>query len=258
MHTGTDGEDMRVSGLRLLRVHGLSVGRDWHVYAAGVADERRGGRRTVCGIHGSHKGGRGQGRAHAVRLAREGVDIIGVDICENIASMTYPNASLADLEETGRTVAADGGDVVWKDNQTDAICCTLDEGQLEKQLHHLSALSGAAPSGMDQAMPEPEVAVLVGHGVEFDVAPRFAEAVVVEKHGASAWAGPFRHLGGGKRGRRFGGQPEQGVVVLHPGGHEGGQRSLERYEVVRTPSGVDRIEMNRCDAHDRFRISMIP
>lgn len=51
---------------------------------------------------------RGQGRAHAVRLARDGADIIGVDICENIASMTYPNASLADLEETERLVEKEG------------------------------------------------------------------------------------------------------------------------------------------------------
>lgn len=55
---------------------------------------------------------RGQGRAHAVRLAREGVDIIGVDICENIASMTYPNASVADLEETERLVAKEGRHMV--------------------------------------------------------------------------------------------------------------------------------------------------
>src|SRR5699024_9437344 len=36
---------------------------------------------------------RGQGRAHAVRLAREGCDIIAVDICADIPTMTYPNAS---------------------------------------------------------------------------------------------------------------------------------------------------------------------
>ncbi len=51
---------------------------------------------------------RGQGRAHAVRLARDGADIVGVDICENIATMTYPNASLADLEETERLVEKEG------------------------------------------------------------------------------------------------------------------------------------------------------
>ncbi|WP_020109997.1 mycofactocin-coupled SDR family oxidoreductase [Nocardia sp. 348MFTsu5.1] len=47
---------------------------------------------------------RGQGRAHAVRLAQEGVDIIAVDICEDVASMTYPNASEDDLAETVRLV----------------------------------------------------------------------------------------------------------------------------------------------------------
>ncbi|KUH68913.1 3-ketoacyl-ACP reductase [Mycolicibacterium novocastrense] len=51
---------------------------------------------------------RGQGRAHAVRLARDGADIIGVDICEDIATMTYPNATLDDLEETERLVEKEG------------------------------------------------------------------------------------------------------------------------------------------------------
>ncbi|MFD3589517.1 mycofactocin-coupled SDR family oxidoreductase [Streptomyces sp. NPDC058683] len=47
---------------------------------------------------------RGQGRAHAVRLAREGCDIIGVDICADIPTMTYPNATEDDLAETVRLV----------------------------------------------------------------------------------------------------------------------------------------------------------
>ncbi|MGV0644586.1 mycofactocin-coupled SDR family oxidoreductase [Mycolicibacterium sp. XJ2546] len=51
---------------------------------------------------------RGQGRAHAVRLARDGADIVGVDICENIETMTYPNATLDDLEETERLVEKEG------------------------------------------------------------------------------------------------------------------------------------------------------
>ena len=51
---------------------------------------------------------RGQGRAHAVRLARDGVDIIGVDICANVATMTYPNATGSDLEETARLVEKEG------------------------------------------------------------------------------------------------------------------------------------------------------
>ena len=46
---------------------------------------------------------RGQGRAHAVRLAREGADILAVDICQDIDSMDYPNASPEDLDETAQT-----------------------------------------------------------------------------------------------------------------------------------------------------------
>jgi NAD(P)-dependent dehydrogenase (short-subunit alcohol dehydrogenase family) len=43
---------------------------------------------------------RGQGRSHAVRLAEQGADIIGVDICADIASIPYPMASPAELAET--------------------------------------------------------------------------------------------------------------------------------------------------------------
>ncbi|MER7691953.1 hypothetical protein [Streptomyces sp. NPDC097610] len=51
---------------------------------------------------------RGQGRAHVVRSAREGVDIIGVDICRDIDTMDYPNASSEDLAETVRLVEGQG------------------------------------------------------------------------------------------------------------------------------------------------------
>jgi SDR family mycofactocin-dependent oxidoreductase len=51
---------------------------------------------------------RGQGRAHAVRAAAEGADIIGVDICADIDSNQYPLARREDLEETERQVAKHG------------------------------------------------------------------------------------------------------------------------------------------------------
>jgi SDR family mycofactocin-dependent oxidoreductase len=57
---------------------------------------------------------RGQGRAHCVRLAREGVDIIGVDICEDIDTMTYSNARWEDLQETQRLVEAQDRRMVIK------------------------------------------------------------------------------------------------------------------------------------------------
>src|SRR6185312_7332908 len=51
---------------------------------------------------------RGQGRAHAVRMASEGADVVGVDICASIEMCSYPLATPADLEETERLVAAEG------------------------------------------------------------------------------------------------------------------------------------------------------
>ncbi|MDT5167416.1 MAG: hypothetical protein QOD02_731 [Mycobacterium sp.] len=47
---------------------------------------------------------RGQGRAHAVRLAQEGADIIAVDICKQIASVAIPLSTPEDLAETADLV----------------------------------------------------------------------------------------------------------------------------------------------------------
>lgn len=49
---------------------------------------------------------RGQGRSHAVELARHGADIIAVDVCEQIDGVPYPMATTADLDETVRQVEA--------------------------------------------------------------------------------------------------------------------------------------------------------
>lgn len=43
---------------------------------------------------------RGQGRSHALLLAQEGADIVAVDLCDQIASVPYPMATDADMEET--------------------------------------------------------------------------------------------------------------------------------------------------------------
>lgn len=43
---------------------------------------------------------RGQGREHALRLAEEGADIIGVDICAQISTVTYPMSTAENLTET--------------------------------------------------------------------------------------------------------------------------------------------------------------
>lgn len=49
---------------------------------------------------------RGQGRSHALHLAREGADIIAIDICENVDSVPYEMATREDLDETVRAVEA--------------------------------------------------------------------------------------------------------------------------------------------------------
>ena len=55
---------------------------------------------------------RGQGRAHAVKLAAKGMDIVGLDICADIPSMDYPNATEDDLLTTVKLVEAAGGEIV--------------------------------------------------------------------------------------------------------------------------------------------------
>jgi SDR family mycofactocin-dependent oxidoreductase len=47
---------------------------------------------------------RGQGRAHALRLAEEGADIIAVDLCSQLETVPYRLATEADLEETAKQV----------------------------------------------------------------------------------------------------------------------------------------------------------
>jgi SDR family mycofactocin-dependent oxidoreductase len=47
---------------------------------------------------------RGQGRSHAVRLAEEGADIIGFDICANDDAVEYPLATHEDLDETAELI----------------------------------------------------------------------------------------------------------------------------------------------------------
>jgi (+)-trans-carveol dehydrogenase len=51
---------------------------------------------------------RGQGRAHAVRLAEEGADIIALDSCADVPTIPYPMATPDELAETARQVEAVG------------------------------------------------------------------------------------------------------------------------------------------------------
>jgi SDR family mycofactocin-dependent oxidoreductase len=61
---------------------------------------------------------RGQGRSHAVRLAREGADVIALDICSPVPTITYPAATAEDLAETVRAVEAEGRKVLAREVDT--------------------------------------------------------------------------------------------------------------------------------------------
>ena len=82
---------------------------------------------------------RGQGRAHAVRLAADGANVIAVDLCEQIASVPYPLATPEDLaatvklvEDTGARIVARHGDVRDRASLSSALQAGLDEfGRLD-------------------------------------------------------------------------------------------------------------------------------
>jgi len=59
---------------------------------------------------------RGQGRAHAVRLAREGADVIISDICAPVSdTIPYPGTTPEELAETVRQVEAEGRKVLARE-----------------------------------------------------------------------------------------------------------------------------------------------
>lgn len=55
---------------------------------------------------------RGQGRSHAVHLAKEGADIIAFDLCEDIATNGYALGTSEDLAQTVKLIEAEGRKVV--------------------------------------------------------------------------------------------------------------------------------------------------
>jgi (+)-trans-carveol dehydrogenase len=101
---------------------------------------------------------RGQGRSHAVTLAREGADIIAVDICKQIDTMPYPMATAEDLAETVREVEALGRRIVAAQADVrdyDAVKAALDEGVAELgRLDIVSANAGIASYGDLAELPE--------------------------------------------------------------------------------------------------------
>jgi SDR family mycofactocin-dependent oxidoreductase len=77
---------------------------------------------------------RGQGRSHAVRLAEEGADIIAIDVCTPIETVTYRGAGEADLAETAAEVEKLDRRIVTR----------------KADVRDLSALRSAVAAGLDE------------------------------------------------------------------------------------------------------------
>jgi len=77
---------------------------------------------------------RGQGRSHAVRLAEEGADIIGFDICANDDAVEYPLATREDLDETADLIEKFGRKAILRVADVrdyDAVKQVVDDGVAE-------------------------------------------------------------------------------------------------------------------------------
>jgi (+)-trans-carveol dehydrogenase len=101
---------------------------------------------------------RGQGRSHAITLAREGADIIAVDIAAQIASVPYPMATPQDLAQTVKEVEATGRRIVATQADVrdyDALKQALDEGVAQLgRLDIVSANAGIVSYGRAEDLAE--------------------------------------------------------------------------------------------------------
>jgi SDR family mycofactocin-dependent oxidoreductase len=101
---------------------------------------------------------RSQGRSHAVRLAMEGADIIGLDIASQIETVPFPMATPDDLAETvaeveglGRRIVASQADV----RDFDAVKAALDDGVAKLgRLDIVVANAGIVSFGTVEDLPE--------------------------------------------------------------------------------------------------------
>lgn len=92
---------------------------------------------------------RGMGRAHAVKLAGEGADIVALDICTGFEFTDYPGATVDDLEETARLVRHQGRRILARQadvRDPDAVDAVLAEARREfGRLDIVIANAGIAP-----------------------------------------------------------------------------------------------------------------
>lgn len=102
---------------------------------------------------------RGQGRSHAIRLAQEGADIIGVDLLEDVPYAPYEAATQADLDETVRQVEAlDRRMVASKADvrDHDGLKAAVDAGVAELGRLDIVSANAGISAGMMPASELPE------------------------------------------------------------------------------------------------------
>jgi SDR family mycofactocin-dependent oxidoreductase len=101
---------------------------------------------------------RGQGRSHAVRLAEEGADIIAVDHCADIKTVSYPMATPDDLAETVRQVEALDRRIIASQadvRDTESLRAALDAGVAELgRLDIVCANAGILSNGQSHELSE--------------------------------------------------------------------------------------------------------
>ena len=103
---------------------------------------------------------RGQGRAHAVRMAEEGADVIAVDVAGPLPpSVRYDSATQEDLDETVRLVEKTGRRILASVVDTrdhELLCATVADGVAALgRLDVIVANAGiAVPQTWDEITPE--------------------------------------------------------------------------------------------------------
>lgn len=102
--------------------------------------------------------GRGQGRAHAIRLAEEGADIVALDILEDIDGVPYPMAGAADRDATVRAVESLGRRILFEKadvRDLDRLCEVAALAVAEfGRIDIVVANAGAATSALSYEMTE--------------------------------------------------------------------------------------------------------
>lgn len=102
---------------------------------------------------------RGQGRSHAVRMAQEGADIVGIDMAGPLPNVPYDSPTPADLDETIRLVESEGRKIIARSGDVrdlDGLKALVQEGvDAFGGLDTVVANAGICiPTSWDKATPE--------------------------------------------------------------------------------------------------------